>query len=443
MQKDERERIQLQKSQNAIEGVQKTLESMMKDLEGSPKGSAATYTIQDSDKEHIENLEKSLKAELGNISSLLMDVQARVSTEKPSLESNSIELNEELKKSILETERIMQKMLKESSETQVESSKWKTELSALMEKQQKELKELLQINARTVKEIAGLPSKSDLQELHNITQESLQEMKEELMSVSDQSVSKISMKIDESIAGVNNGQEDIIKNLADIQSLSENLYSDISRSYEQLLKEIKGLSKVEQVMIQTADNVLDTKRRIEYGVHQILLEVGDVIKLQAKSLNSTLNQRFDDIESTILDNQTGALTNLSSKIETEISQVWRQIGTMHHELTASANTLDKLQQQTDSYVNDTVKLMDTMGGRVGEITKRMTEVDENLNYLLGRLSLVTSEFNQIKAGLASALDNIRNNFLEIQNGIKDVGPGPRPIPEEEEENSLPSVNAGK
>lgn len=83
---------------------------------------------------------------------------------------------------------------------------------------------------------------------------------------------------------------------------------------------------MEEVLIQTADNVLDTKRRIEYGVHQILLEVGELIKSQSKDLNATVNSRFDNISATILENQNGGLTNLSTKIETEISQVWRQIG---------------------------------------------------------------------------------------------------------------------
>lgn len=48
----------------------------------------------------------------------------------------------------------------------------------------------------------------------------------------------------------------------------------------------------------------------------------------------------------------------------------------------------------------------------------MAEVDSNLNYLLGRLSLVTHEFNQIKVGLGSALDNIRNSFQIVQNRIE-------------------------
>ena len=60
----------------------------------------------------------------------------------------------------------------------------------------------------------------------------------------------------------------------------------------------------------------------------------------------------------------------------------------------------------------------------------MGEVDENLNYLLGRLSLVTQEFNQIKSGLAAALDSIRKSFLELQGQVTDLGPGPNPIPEE-------------
>lgn len=56
--------------------------------------------------------------------------------------------------------------------------------------------------------------------------------------------------------------------------------------------------------------------------------------------------------------------------------------------------------------------------QVSQITNRMGEVDSNLNYLLGRLSLVTQEFNQIKDGLGTALDNIRNSFQIVQNKIE-------------------------
>lgn len=48
----------------------------------------------------------------------------------------------------------------------------------------------------------------------------------------------------------------------------------------------------------------------------------------------------------------------------------------------------------------------------------MAEVDSNLNYLLGRLSLVTQEFNQIKEGLGNALDNIKKSFKSVQSKIE-------------------------
>lgn len=55
---------------------------------------------------------------------------------------------------------------------------------------------------------------------------------------------------------------------------------------------------------------------------------------------------------------------------------------------------------------------------MGQITGRMGDIDSNLNYLLGRLSLVTQEFNQIKSGLGSALDKIRTSFQLVQSQIE-------------------------
>lgn len=62
--------------------------------------------------------------------------------------------------------------------------------------------------------------------------------------------------------------------------------------------------------------------------------------------------------------------------------------------------------------------MESMQGKMSLVTGRMSEVDENLNYLLGRLSLVTQEFGQIKTGLSSALESIRNSFKAVQDQIK-------------------------
>lgn len=190
-------------------------------------------------------------------------------------------------------------------------------------------------------------------------------------------------------------------------------------------------------MLDTSNNVLETKRRFEYGIHQIILEVGDVMK----TANSSMQKRLNELNDGILENHNLALVNLSSKIETEMSQVWRQIGIMYQEISSSKKVLDHLQEQTDIYVNGTINTMDSMEGKVGLITTRMQEVDSNLNYLLGRLSLVTQEFNQIKFGLGEALDNIRSSFMTVQEKVKqNVGPGPHQIGENENEKDLNSLS---
>jgi hypothetical protein len=194
------------------------------------------------------------------------------------------------------------------------------------------------------------------------------------------------------------------------------------------------MTKLEKIMIDTSNNVLETKRRFEYGIHQIILEVGDVMK----TANASMQKRLNELNDGILENHNIALHNLSSKIETEMGQVWRQIGIMYQEITSSKKVLDHLQEQTELYVNGTIITMDSMEGKVGLITNRMQEVDSNLNYLLGRLSLVTQEFNQIKFGLGEALDNIRSSFMTVQEKVKqNAGPGPHNIPDERDNDERP------
>ncbi|XP_065207481.1 uncharacterized protein LOC135836519 [Planococcus citri] len=264
----------------------------------------------------------------------------------------------------------------------------------------------------------------------HLSADSLQIIKNDLINFSEREINKLQEEIGKSLQTLTQEQDSILATLTNSVGAVDSLNLNVKKNYEHLLKEMKGLSKIEQVLIQTADNVLDIKRRIEYGSHEVLLEVTELIKEQNKDFNSSVNKRFDGISFDIQNSQNGALANLSSKIETEISQVWRQIGTMYQTLTNSADTLDKLQQHTEIYVNGSLKTLDHMEGKVGQITSRMTEVDDNLNYLLGRLSLVTQEFSQIRTGLGEALDKIKGTFTTVQSKVKDVGPGPNPIEED-------------
>lgn len=96
---------------------------------------------------------------------------------------------------------------------------------------------------------------------------------------------------------------------------------DLANNAEHVNQELQNLEKGQSVMVSMADHVLDTKKRVEYGVHQILLEVGDLVKTQGININSTLSQRFDGISNDIMDNQNGALANLTSKMEQEMNKV--------------------------------------------------------------------------------------------------------------------------
>lgn len=99
---------------------------------------------------------------------------------------------------------------------------------------------------------------------------------------------------------------------------------DLANNADRVNQELHDLSKGQGVMVSMADHVLDTKKRVEYGVHQILLEVGDLVKSQGNNINDTLNLRFDGISNDIMDNQNGAVANLTTKMEQEMNQVNKQ-----------------------------------------------------------------------------------------------------------------------
>jgi hypothetical protein len=231
--------------------------------------------------------------------------------------------------------------------------------------------------------------------------------------------------------------DEMSKALSDFATASETFFTSPDQSSSS--SAIDKMTKLEKIMIDTSTNVLETKRRFEYGIHQIILEVGDVMK----TANTSMQKRLNELNDGILENHNNALVNLSTKIETEMSQVWRQIGIMYQEITSSKKVLDHLQEQTELYVNGSITTMDAMEGKVGLITNRMQEVDSNLNYLLGRLSLVTQEFNQIKFGLGEALDNIRSSFMTVQEKVQqNVGPGPHLI-KDDNDNQVDEHSVGK
>merc|ERR1719322_1289422 len=127
-----------------------------------------------------------------------------------------------------------------------------------------------------------------------------------------------------------------------------------------------------------------------------------------------MREQFEDITRTILDNQNEALANLTSKVEKEIGQVWRQMGIMYNQVSNSISILEKVKTQTEGYVNNTGKNLGTMEGQVEGLTDRMVDVDSSLNYMVGQLSLVVQEFNQVKSNLADGINQLGDELEDIK-----------------------------
>merc|ERR1719397_150841 len=132
-------------------------------------------------------------------------------------------------------------------------------------------------------------------------------------------------------------------------SMAESLFERVDSGYQELEEEIKGLANVEQVLLDTADSVMDTKRKIEFGVQQIIFKVSELIELSGGEMDDSLAAKFETITRTILSNQTDALNTLTSKVEKDIGQVWRQMGIMYGQLSNSIGILEKVKTQTEEF----------------------------------------------------------------------------------------------
>jgi len=203
--------------------------------------------------------------------------------------------------------------------------------------------------------------------------------------------------------------------------MAESLYERVDSGYKDLEKEIAGLANVEQVLLNTADSVMETKRKIEFGVQQIIFKVTELVQLSGGQIDENLANKFELITRTILANQTDALEKLTTKVTKEIGQVWRQMGIMYGQLSNSIGILEKVKDQTENYVGKTNKNLGSMDNQVEGLTDRMGEVDDNLNYMLGQLSLVVQEFNQVKTGLGEAMSGLEDEIVEYGGDVQGDG----------------------
>ncbi|XP_059048751.1 collectin-12 [Achroia grisella] len=441
LQKEEREKATQKKTNDVLDAIQKALLSLTSTVNKNTK-------IPDEDNLTTteDTLERRLDATDAKIDSLKGEIEKLKNTlSKEALHAMCLDVASDvnpLEKHISEAEKLLTKYelkLNEYNVTKVQTDfvplndvsmadeAWHSKMTEVMERQEMDIKKIQKLLSDAESMWKDLPRISHLQISTKHTLEAIERAKDDMIENDEKSISKITSKLREMTERLAATNEDIQKSLTQGNTMTERAYTDISNSYNTLRTEVQTLSKSEHIILQTADNVIATRKRVEYGVHQILAEVGDLVTAHAKHLNKTLHERFENIEAMTLDNQLVTRSNLSDKIESEMAPVWRQIGIMYKQLTANKESLDKLTEQTELYVNGSANAMENIDSKVGTIKSRMSEVDENLNYLLGRLSLVTQEFNQIKTGLGEALEKAKTGLSTVQAKLEDAGPGPHNI----------------
>nr|XP_049705083.1 putative leucine-rich repeat-containing protein DDB_G0290503 [Helicoverpa armigera] len=439
LQKEEREKASQTKINESLESIQKALVALAPapappaDLDNSLSTSGdavlrrldATDSKIDAVKKEIKTLKTSLSPE--SLRSMCLEVASDANPFEKHISDAEKLLNKyELKLNEFNGTKVQTDFVP-LNEVSLADEAWHSKMSEVMERQEIEVKKIQRLLSDAESMWKDLPRLADLNRSTNETIDSVNKATETLLINNEMAVTKMETKLREMGDRLVATNEDVQRSLTQSNTMTEHAYNDISRSYETLRNEVQLLSKSEQVILETADNVVATKKRFEYGVNQILMEVGELLKNQQKNMNHTVSKKLDSMETAITSNQTTAMKALSSKVESEMSQVWRQIGIMHKQIMMSSQALNKLSEFSQEFVNASTSTMDKVKKEVGDITTRIVELQSNLNFVLGELSIASQEFRQMASGLTKALNEAKNKNSTTVPTVEDAGPGPHKI----------------
>ncbi|XP_022226508.1 uncharacterized protein LOC111076829 [Drosophila obscura] len=261
-----------------------------------------------------------------------------------------------------------------------------------------------------------------IQELNNDTLNALAKLKSETVSGQQTALTQTTERLQQTEANI---QADVKQLSSDVSGLST-LFASVNESNSKLNDGFEALGKFNNIMMTNSEVVLDTQRKVEFGTLQIVQRVSKLLEEQVTDLKGVLKTRFTALDGAVVSGQQETSRNISGLLDTELTQVWHRIEIMSSEISQSREMLSVIQAASDGYINITLATMMGLGGKVEETKKHMIDMDENLNFLLGKLSLMSSEFANIKKGLADSLEDLRNSFHMLHERMP-TGPGPHNI----------------
>ncbi|XP_074108509.1 uncharacterized protein LOC141533489 isoform X2 [Cotesia typhae] len=207
----------------------------------------------------------------------------------------------------------------------------------------------------------------------------------------------------------------VIKNYFNHKYLMSEFINE-SRTVQQ---ELAQLGNGQAVIMGIADDVMDTKKKIEYGRYNIISELEDFVIKQNRVINNAIEDHVQSIMTSLSQSQDRILSNVTSTVEQELSQIWRQINFLNQQIKSYANISNLINGESHFFFNATIVTMDNVQFTISIITKKTIDIEKNLNYLLGRLSILTQEFKQLKNGLGTSLGDMNQFISTIIKSNKD------------------------
>ncbi|XP_046737505.1 nuclease SbcCD subunit C-like [Diprion similis] len=437
-QKDERERIQLQKTVDLIERLEAFLETQFKDMKTKMSEMSERTEVTTPPTTPESTLISDIISKINDTEENLIGHVARidlgVSRMANRSEDNIAVQNEKLQTIINEVQNISSRItdietaLKKDDEISEkdknESMEQIVNIELILKQQNETLGTVTEHLEGIANRIQLLPTAPEVEARHLEIKEAVEGTQHTLSGSINNEVDGLRNQVCESEEKIKNSIGDLRLSLA--------------MNSEYVNKELAILTQGQAVLESAAENIEHTKKKVVFGVHQTISGIEGFINDQNAIVNDNFNEKIITVSNNIIGNQSKALANLTMKMEDEILKVGRKVDEMYLEMTKNAGILEKLHQKNEVYVNDTTLTIDGIETQVADITKHIYEVHKNLNVLMGRISTVSYEFGNVKIALGTALDKIKDSFKEVQEKAKDItNPGPHPVPEVHEE---PEVN---